>query len=601
MKKLTKTLLASLVLLTISSCSKDNLFTDAKMTPTDTTRTSFSSNLNIRYDYESKMFMVNAQSSDFKDFVYSEDLEFKNTFFRNAYQQGFEPLSVYGGLQEEEGEMQFDELIERYEGIKERKSYSIMDFTEEISPEESLDIEENGLDLDGSTFIEDNNFASLLNYNGQIQINDSVYMYTPKGLFVVKRANLNRLTSLVLDNPAIRIEEGHTILGNGTILGYKPLQSSFEEHKVDDHQASSFHTATVPSTTYPFQFPTYTGHYSTCANPKRPKFSNIFGKSYTCLHKISNNTRMKSIFRAQDFLFFNHTILKASHQKEKEQFIKIKIWPFNIKWRVTKYWENSSADKLYTKINLAYFDIKRKNNTLTVSSADVKSAFQKISNIIYPINNPSQSKAMYVVNDEFKLNTSGNYSRKSYILKESDINHYTNYTSSIVYPNTYESNSNVDLPDLNFLSDNKRHLIVNTVIYNYDVVIGVDDVLKMAKKVMDHYVDQGYNRDDIAVIMNEINLKNLSSGQLSAPTTKFIQTGEVITKQGTHKIERKYKIDKEFNLEEVSVAFLKSESNSVIKVKVNFTANTVSNFFVDFETGIYSNGAWGGVKYSITK
>ena len=600
MKKITKFIFYTAIALTIVSCSDDNLFKDAKMTPTDSTRITMSSKLNIRYDYESKMFMVNTQSSEFKEFVYSEDSESKNTFFLNAYQQGFKPLTVYGGLQEQE--QTFEELIERFEETKERESLQIMNFSELISPEESIEIEENGLDLDTSTFIGDNDFASLLNYNGQIQINDSVYTYTPKGLFVVKRENLNRLTNILQDNPSITISEGYTMLGGGTILGYKPSMTNFEKYKVDIHQENTFHSPPAPSTTYPFQLPNYTGHYSTCATLKKPAFPNIFGKSYTCLHRLSNTTRMKSIFRVQDFLFFNHTILKATHQREKEQYIKIKIWPFKIKWKVTKYWQNASADKLYSKINLAYFDVKRKNNTLTVSNADIKSLFQKISNLIYPINSPSQSSAMYVVNDEFILNATGNnYSRKNFVLKNSDINHYTNYTSSVIFPTTYESNPNTPLPDLNFLANSKKKVIINVMIYNHNIILTTDDILKMTKKVIEHYVDLGHNKDDIAVIMNEINLKNLSSGQISAPSSKIVISGEVLTKQGTHKIERKYEVDKDFKLEELTFSFSKSDSNfPTLKLNLTFSSNSVDSYFIDFETGIFSNGAWGGVKYSIS-
>lgn len=199
MKFLLKVTFVAMLFLTMS-CHTDNLLNDAKMVPSDSTKTLFNSKLSISYNKEKQMFIARGNSADFKDFIYSEDTELKNRLFIDAYNKGFEPLTVYGEIPSE----LFDEYSDRFEDSKEKKSLEIMSDLSYISEEE---IEEEGIDIDNRTFIQDNDFASVLNYNGQIQFNDSIYTYTPKGLFIVNENKINHLTEFLNRNSQIEMSK----------------------------------------------------------------------------------------------------------------------------------------------------------------------------------------------------------------------------------------------------------------------------------------------------------------------------------------------------------------------------------------------------------
>ena len=153
------------------------------------------------------------------------------------------------------------------------------------------------------------------------------------------------------------------------IFSYRPITANLEYEvnkyeetlnedagENDTYDQTDIALSTFATANPAFQIPTYTGNYSKCANIKRPFIPNLFGKSYRCTHKLTSTTRIVSVFKAQDFLLFNHTILKTSHQREKVQYTRIKIWPFKkIRIKLFKYWENASAPKLYIKINEGYF------------------------------------------------------------------------------------------------------------------------------------------------------------------------------------------------------------------------------------------------------
>ncbi|GEM_PF-1964198 len=589
MKKLVKILFAVAIVFA-SSCKSDEVFDGGDSSGQNKSSSNFG--VKVNYNKNTKMFVVSGNSADFKDFVYSEKIDEKSKMFLEAYGQGFEPLSVYGELSED----YFDKYSDVFEDVKEKNSMKIMDFSEALDEKEIL---EDGIDIHTRTFIGDNEFASLLNYNGQIQFNDSVYMYTPKGLFVVQQQKKEHLIKFLNDQDKIVIKEGFNKI-NADILGYLPPAAKFDQMEFNTEEYD-FDIQSMLQNKLAFTLPTNTSNYSKCPNMHRPKFPNLFGRSYTCYNKITATTRMKTVFRVQDFLLFNHTILKTSHQREKVQSIKVKIWPFKIKIKLFKYWENASASKLYHKINLAFFEIKRKNNTITVSDSQIKAIFQKISALLNPNPGTSQHKAMYVLSEEYKLNSTGKYDKKLYELSDYEVNSHNNYNTSILYPSNYTPVSNVSLGDLNLVGSNKKKILLNINILNKDLTLTSDDVIKQAKKVFEKYVQQGYTKDDIVLIMNEMNLKNLTSDQLEVKSTKIIFTDEIVQKENSHKVERKFKFKKEFNFEGAEFGMVKTDNNTKFKIKITFSSKKVTDFYVDFETGVLSNGVWGGIKYTIKK
>lgn len=350
-----------------------------------------------------------------------------------------------------------------------------------------------------------------------------------------------------------------------------------------------------------FGFPSNTNNFSNCSNLKRPWFPNLFGRSYTCVHKLSSTNRIKTVFRVQNFLIFNNTVLKTTHQREKVQYLKIKIWPFKIKWKLFKYWENASADKLYTKINLAYFEVKRSNHSIAINDTQMKAILKKISDFVATDKFSSKPYAIYMMNDEYALNNIGTYNQKHYNISHNDIDNHNNYSTSILYPNNYDNIANVNLGNLNPLSNSKKKILLNLFVFNNNIKLSTDDLLKQASKVFSDYTSKGYNKDDIGVIMNEINLKNVTSNQMEVTSTKVFLSGESLTAQHTHKVQKNFNIKKNIHFEGAKFGIVKTPQNTKLKISINFSSNKVSDYYINFETGVYVNGTWGGIKYAISK
>jgi len=65
------------------------------------------------------------------------------------------------------------------------------------------------IDVDGETFdveddlVLDDDFASFLNVNREIIVNDTLYTYTQAGIFVTHKSNITDARRYILDNPPL--------------------------------------------------------------------------------------------------------------------------------------------------------------------------------------------------------------------------------------------------------------------------------------------------------------------------------------------------------------------------------------------------------------
>ena len=189
------------------SCNNDDRMSDSTIIP----QTKYS------YDLSKNLILIKGKKSDVKNLVYSE----KSSFLENSYEKGFIPLLVSSEINNAE---LYSTVLEKQSKVKKLKIFEsnkkIYSRTSSIEP-----------DGDTETFLEDEDFASLLNDKGQIQVNDSIYMYTPNGLFISHVDNYDDLEEFVTENPQVSVPEGLAPISE-EITSFSPTQeylSSFEK------------------------------------------------------------------------------------------------------------------------------------------------------------------------------------------------------------------------------------------------------------------------------------------------------------------------------------------------------------------------------------
>ena len=121
------------------SCNNDDRMSDSTIIP----QTKYS------YDSSKNLILIKGKKSDVKNLVYSE----KSSFLENSYEKGFIPLLVSSEINNAE---LYSTVLEKQSKVKKLKIFEsnkkIYSRTSSIEP-----------DGDTETFLEDEDFASLLN------------------------------------------------------------------------------------------------------------------------------------------------------------------------------------------------------------------------------------------------------------------------------------------------------------------------------------------------------------------------------------------------------------------------------------------------------
>jgi len=122
---------------------------------------------------------------------------------QKSYDKGFVPLAP------QTENLQFIEKIvtEKQKLLKHNKSYRMID-----ADGETFDVEDD--------LILDDDFASFLNVNREIIINDSLFTYTQAGIFVTHKSNITIARQYLLDNP---LSEPITNIEPGTYPTENPV------------------------------------------------------------------------------------------------------------------------------------------------------------------------------------------------------------------------------------------------------------------------------------------------------------------------------------------------------------------------------------------
>lgn len=550
-----KNALSSIILpcssLLLIACSEDNNL----LKPDE------SQNLNqksLSFDSNRKWLKFSGKKNDIKRFI--EDTLSKEKIFSDYYERGFIPLSISSDIKDEN-------IINRMNKIKSESTSGL--FSRPANNSEESD----------ETFLEDEDFAAILNDRGAVQLNDSIYLYTPNGLFIVHEDDYDELDYYIENNQNTTVPEGLNKV-NENITSYRPNLSTlgieYEMVAPEDPDYGGGGGGTyIPSPSVPSKGET--NHYKNCNNGlSNPFLGNIFGKQYVCEYYFDSKHQVKTVFEIQDFLLFYSVRAKNKYRRKG-----------------TFGWRTDDAKKLYLKINDGLIKVERKTFTATISDAQIKPLINAINNLI-----TVKSQFIPVVSNEYMLNSSGNYTQTNYSLGSGDLGYY-NTTDMLIFPQQKQISNSVNMDSFKNLLNTSKKSIIYINIFNKDFEIKHEQLLSIAAKVFEKYAKAGKKPSDIAIVMNEI---KASQDRINAQPLYIITKDEIVEASNTHKVLKDFNVKKDFDLKEFIVGFKTNENgDKKFEVKFKLGYNKITQYRMDIEGGVYYNNRWGGTKFIVQK
>ena len=562
---------ASSILLILNSCNDDEA-----ILKNDDVKSAKS--LHYSFNNKTNMISFSGKKSDLKTFVYNSKFQ-KATLLESSYRSGFIPLSVSPEISDES---LYNEIIK-----KKDESSSLLEslFSNKLSNKSNVD----GDISDVETFLEDEDFASILNENGQMQLNDSIYMYTPNGLFIVDKNDYESLDEFIEENSELAIPEGLNYV-NDKIVSFKAESSFLQQFRIapeepcDGCGGGGGGGSTTPSTPSIPQIPnsSQTTHYTT--NVVNPTLGNIFGQQYVAYYKFNGDRQSKTVFEVQDFYLFNSIRAKEKMRK--------KGW--------TGIWTGVNANRLYLKINEAIFHIERKTYTVSLNN----STLQPIFDLINKLGTPQNRFVASVSNEYYLDNLTKQYNQRVFEMKLNDLNNFNLNSNSVFYPKSYYTTSSPNMDAFKGLLNLNKKLIVYVSVFNGDKKkIDLSQALKFAADIYKKNAEKGIPQSDIAVVLNQL---TEAQDKLNAEPFCIVTRDEVFSTPGSaEKITYDFTVKKEFNLEgfDFTLLFGGGSGNSDTKAKATFKLgyNKVMSYKVNMEGGAYFDNRWGGAKFTVSK
>lgn len=207
-----------------------------------------------------------------------------------------------------------ESITQLYEGVI--PSYKIVSKQKTDAEEDFDDFEE---------IIGDDEFASLLNTGGEIQVADDVYKYTDAGLFIVNKEDTEHLYTY-LEESAISLKSTYSAFTNTTecsgpaeyelrpIDEYIDVFSRVDECNIVTNGGIGIVSNSGDNYGNAEQF---INGLEDCI-PKRSFWSDFFGDSQHCVDKFQNDDyRVKTKFWNQNYLLVKSIGVSAKHQRKR--------------------------------------------------------------------------------------------------------------------------------------------------------------------------------------------------------------------------------------------------------------------------------------------
>lgn len=535
------------------------------------------SEVSAKYDKD-KNLLYFADKQELENFINSYETN-KNDIY-SFYDDGFIPFEPIEGIDEQ----QFKNLVAYKNDILNKSQYLSLTLKPSSPKGEETDEEDNEL-------IKNDKFSSLLNAKGEIQIKDSIYRYTPDGIYIVN-VNKQRELDIYLETDGVasskKLASSKTSKVNVENLGMININEDIKLY-VPERQNFKFEPIYVPTPRIPEidgsklnippyrlngEFPTNTSNYNVCVNQKAGLIDNIFGRTYVCEYRFSKRRKLRTIFAVEDYYIYSDVFAQAKFKKRDD----LGLW-YSVR----------DAEKVYLKINEADLSFKDRKLKLKISVplSDVKKFYAEAGNVI----DKSYHKVALFVSNIFTKDDKGNTVLTDYNPSLEEIAASAQAFQPVI-PKESKAKYNISFDFTGFFGSDVKEVVVITAM-GKDFGVKNNEIIKMAfnfyKDLVGPYTKKPAG---LVVLQNDID-KN----QVSVSSYKITNEIEEVKKLAIAR--KSFKIPQNVRLNELTLGFGYGSGSTKIGLGLEVFWRKVDKVSLDIEAGALYDGKWGGSKFIV--
>ncbi|WP_143744276.1 hypothetical protein [Polaribacter tangerinus] len=527
----------------------------------------------ISYDIENNNLIINSSKSlkNLYDNLKSGE-KFELELIKSFYNKGFFPMELVSIATKEEIEYYKKKKIENFLLYKSKKNSNL-----------------------NENIINNDNFATILSEDGEVQVGDSIYKYTSKGLLIAhikKRALFETYTKKSSNN---------LFKSNSDVFLYTPDRNNLLDFNVEqadecDLNATISSELILPSEFYGcggggsvsggtstvgggIRIPD-TSNYSECVNSKSGWIDNIFGRSYVCEYFFNDDKKLRTIFEAADYYFFQDVYAQAKFK--------------NNTW--FGWFSDRSADEVYLLNKKVILNTKteKRGFDFAIDWEDTVKVFNKI----YTFFLSKPDNTITYVSNEYDFNTN---TVTTHLPNPDNLLNLASNSLNLITPQIVQKTPLIDI-DFNlknfFGTKVNKAVTINVLSLKYN--LSNTDIIKLAHETLAGKKIKLDKGETGAIIIVYVNPKTME-----AKPVAFSLFGEKTTVSKLAVAARDFDVPQNFKIDDFSVVF-KSKHYSVtnstknsIGVKFKFRIDVVNSVDIEIESGAYYKGVWGGSKFKV--
>jgi len=518
--------------------------------------------------FDSKNNNIVFKSSENLKIIYENVKKNKQTeinLLKKYYEKGFLPLTLIDNVTDQEKE---SFLRKRHEKYKLSKS-----------------LNKNDDYLIEGELINNDNFASLLSDKGEIQVGDSIYRYTKQGLFIVhkdkrvlldnqSKTNNNDITTYVpdknqlLDFTIVEVDEC-----NNPIISedYLTIYDEFYSNCSSGSGGTGVSTSTLPISV--------TTNYNVCVNSKSGWIDNIFGKSYVCEYFFDSDHKLRTIFEAADFYFFQDVYSQAK--------FKEKSW--------TGWWfSDRTANEVYILNKKVILNTKteKRGFSLAISWSDAVKIFNKIHTFFLS----KQDNNIAYISNEYDFNDK---TVTTYVPDPDNLLSFASNNLNLIKPTIIQKKPIIDFDLKNFFGKKiDKAITVNLLSLKYS--LSNTEIIKLSYEALSG-TKINLNKGETGAVV----FVYIDPATMEAKPVAYSLFGEKISVNNLAVAARNFDVPQNFKIDDFSVLFKSSHNNTTgttsnsVGLKFKFSIDVVYSVDVELESGAYYGGKWGGSKFKV--
>lgn len=446
----------------------------------------------------------------------------------------------------------------------------------------------------GDRVINNDNFASILSEDGVIQVGDSIYKYTKKGLLIT------HVNDRDLINNSHKTISKNLPKSNNVFL-YIPDQSNLLDFKVESVdecnlesiasnelqvasefygcQGGGFSSGGGQSSTNSINYPN-TWNYTDCVNTKAGWIDNIFAKSYVCEYFFNKDKKLRTIFEAADFYFFQDVYAQAK--------FKNKTW--------FGWFSDRSANEVYLlnkKVILNTKTVKR-GPSFSASWSDAVKIFNKIHTFF--LSKPNSS--IIYTSNEYDFNTN---TVKTYTPDPDNLLTLASNSLNLITPTVSQTKPILDIDfDLKNFFGKKINKAITVNIYSLKYTLSNTEIIKLAYEALQVKKIDLKKGETAAIVFVYVDPETMK-----AKPVAYSLFGEKISVNKLAVAKRDFEVPQNFKIDDFSILFSSKHNNANgstknnIGFKFKFRFDMVNSVDIELESGALYNGNWGGSKFKV--